>query len=370
MTIIVFIIKSIMSKYFSASLKEVKDRSNRILLRDIDLSIERTSAICIAGASGSGKSTLMRILAGHKDSSTYIGNIYFEGKDITNITPYHRRFHSVKHDLHLFYDRTVQYNVEFGWRSDNNMSREDREERLNFLLRKFYILSLKRSRVAELSQGQKNRVALCRALIDKPKILFLDEAFNHIDYYIKNIIIRDLIVILKEWDITVVFITHDVYEMYGLANIVYIIEQQTIVEYSSIEQLNMYPQTCTSARLIAQCNEIKCSIISETETFFYLNYDAGTKFYVSKSMIDSIHVNTRDCGLFFSKYDVTIVDNPEDTQWKISYYRLKSTFMDKRYTSIVTTELGCFSIVTESMCSQKGYIVINRFILFNDYINL
>jgi NitT/TauT family transport system ATP-binding protein len=181
-------------------------------LQNIDLEIEQGEFVCIVGPSGCGKSTLLHLLAGLDRPTT--GEIHIDGKPLQG--PGTDRI-LIFQDLGLFPWLTVRQNVEFGMRMAN-VPREERRERARFFLRLVHLHHFEDHYIHQLSGGMRQRVALARSLVLRPKILLMDEPFAALDAQTRDLLHDELERLWKETSPTIVFVTHNVREAVRLGD--------------------------------------------------------------------------------------------------------------------------------------------------------
>ena len=184
----------------------VKNYGRNVVLKNINLEIEKGQLVTLLGPSGCGKSTLLRCLAGLEDVTE--GKIYLDGKDITNVNPRERDMGMVFQQYSLFPNMTVLQNVEFGMK----LKKVEKKEMEECAKRMIEIVGLKDkmfSYPANLSGGQQQRAALARAIVTEPKVLLLDEPLSAIDALLRKSLQTEIRRIQKELNITAIFVTHD-----------------------------------------------------------------------------------------------------------------------------------------------------------------
>jgi NitT/TauT family transport system ATP-binding protein len=187
-------------------------KSEVVALDDISFKTHRREFLCIIGPSGCGKSTLVRILAGLEVASG--GQVLLDGHPVKGPG---RERGMVFQGYTLFPWLTVRKNVMFGLRM-NNVGRAEAAKQANEWLA---LIGLERFADAypnQLSGGMKQRVAIIRALVNRPRILLMDEPFSALDAQTRARMQSYLLEIWKKVDITVVFITHDLDEAIFLAD--------------------------------------------------------------------------------------------------------------------------------------------------------
>ena len=197
------------------------------VLTNIDLEIHDSEIVCLLGPSGCGKTTLLRAIAGFETINS--GSIIKDGICISNNlenTPVaSRNMGMVFQDYALFPNMDVKENISFGLKDS---SKKEKSDRVDYLLDLVDLQNHKKKYPYELSGGEQQRVALARALAPSPDILLMDEPFSNIDEEIKEDLVSDIRVLLKQLKITSIIVTHDQYEAFNLADKVAIINDGKI----------------------------------------------------------------------------------------------------------------------------------------------
>ena len=172
----------------------------------IDLEIERGEFFTLLGPSGSGKTTTLRMIAGFEDPST--GTIELAGEDVSGVPPYDRAVNTVFQDYALFPHMTVGENVAYGLRVAG-APKAERARRRDEALEMVRLPGYADRKPGELSGGQRQRVALARAIVNRPKVLLLDEPLGALDLKLREQMQVELKTIQGEVGITFVYVTHD-----------------------------------------------------------------------------------------------------------------------------------------------------------------
>ncbi len=187
----------------------------------INLQIETGSFVAIAGQSGSAKTTLLRILAGLEKAN---GSIIVDGKrwldSKINIEPQKRDIGFVFQDYALFPNMSVEENLLFV-QKDKNLAKK--------LLEMTQLYKLKERLPNTLSGGQKQRVSLCRAMMNRPKILLMDEPLSALDPVMRTKLQNEILLLHKEFHTTTIMVSHDPSEIYRLASRVVILELGKVI---------------------------------------------------------------------------------------------------------------------------------------------
>ena len=188
---------------------------------DVNLEIKEGDFIALAGQSGSGKTTLLRILSGLEDSSGEIvieGEVWLDAKK--SLPPQKRGIGFVFQDYALFPNMSVMENLLF----------VAKEKALAMhLLEVTELLELKDRLPSTLSGGQKQRVSLCRALMNRPKLLLMDEPLSALDPRMRTKLQNEILQLHKEFGTTTIMVSHDPSEIYRLASRVVVLNHGVVV---------------------------------------------------------------------------------------------------------------------------------------------
>ena len=191
--------------------------NNRKLFSEINLHLEKSKIGAVLGSSGSGKTSLLRCIAGLEKPDT--GRILFEENsesiDITQKPPFKRDIGFMFQSAALFPNLTVKENILFGIQKLPKNEKQNRLEQMLDLTR----MSEQLNKFPDsLSGGEKQRIALARALAPAPKLLLMDEPFSGLDPDLKENLRSDLLEILRRDGTSVLLVTHDHQEAYFLAD--------------------------------------------------------------------------------------------------------------------------------------------------------
>jgi len=189
-----------------------KSFGDKDVLKDVSIKFETGKTNLIIGASGSGKSTIARCLVGL--ISPEQGQVLYDGRDFISMSRKERR--NIRTEIGflfqgsaLFDYMTVEENIRFPLDMLTNMSREEKDDRVNFVLDRVELPSAHKLFPSELSGGMKKRVGIARAIASNPKYLFCDEPNSGLDPQTSIVIDTLIQEITKEYNITTIVITHD-----------------------------------------------------------------------------------------------------------------------------------------------------------------
>jgi putative spermidine/putrescine transport system ATP-binding protein len=172
----------------------------------VDLEVESGEFFSMLGPSGSGKTTMLRMIAGFEQPTS--GAIYLGGVDVTRLAPFDRDVNTVFQDYALFPHMSVEQNIEYGLKV-RKVPRAERRTRVDDALATVRLVGYGTRRPSELSGGQRQRVALARALVNRPRVLLLDEPLGALDLKLRGEMQIELKEIQREVGITFIFVTHD-----------------------------------------------------------------------------------------------------------------------------------------------------------------
>jgi putative spermidine/putrescine transport system ATP-binding protein len=188
-------------------LQGVRKRFGEVVAVDgVDLEVREGEFFSILGPSGSGKTTCLRMIAGFEAPTE--GRVWLGGQDVSNLPPYERDVNTVFQDYALFPHMTVGENVEYGLRV-KKVPRDERARRMADALRMVRLEGFDRRKPIQLSGGQRQRVALARALVNRPKVLLLDEPLGALDLKLRQAMQIELKQIQQQVGLTFIYVTHD-----------------------------------------------------------------------------------------------------------------------------------------------------------------
>lgn len=232
-----------------------KKFGNKEILKGVSLSIASGEFVTILGESGSGKTTLLRLIAGFEKPTA--GEIWMEGKRLDTTPPYQRPINTVFQSYALFPHLSVWQNVAYGLEAKGHTPKEIPDLVARFLVMVKMQDYADRS-PARLSGGQQQRVALARALINRPKLLLLDEPLSALDANLRVQMQTEIKQLQKDLGITFIFVTHDQHEAMGLSDRIVLLNQGCIEQIASPQEIYHRPETSYTARFIGQTNLLTC----------------------------------------------------------------------------------------------------------------
>src|SRR5438309_412655 len=220
-----------------------------IVLRDISLDIAEGEFLTILGESGSGKTTLLRIIAGFETANS--GQLWMSGERLDRLPPYRRRVNTVFQHYALFPHLTVEQNVAYGLRVAKLPDAEIAsrvEQALSMVKMKEYA----HAKPATISGGQQQRVALARALINRPRLLLLDEPLSALDANLRRQMQVELKSLQREVGIAFVFVTHDQEEAMVMSDRIALLRSGELEQVATPREIYSRPATAYAAQFIGQ----------------------------------------------------------------------------------------------------------------------
>jgi putative spermidine/putrescine transport system ATP-binding protein len=206
----------------------------------VDLEIEAGEFFTLLGPSGSGKTTTLRMIAGFEEPSA--GAIELAGRDTSGVPPYDRAVNTVFQDYALFPHMSVSENVAYGLRVAG-VGKEERARRRDEALEMVRLPGYGDRKPGELSGGQRQRVALARAIVNRPRVLLLDEPLGALDLKLREQMQSELKTIQGDVGITFVYVTHDQDEALTMSNRIAVFNAGRIEQVSTPVELYERPAT-------------------------------------------------------------------------------------------------------------------------------
>jgi putative spermidine/putrescine transport system ATP-binding protein len=217
----------------------------------IDLDIADGEFFSMLGPSGSGKTTVLRMIAGFELPTA--GTVTLSGRDVTREPPFNRDVNTVFQDYALFPHMNVQANVEYGLRV-RKVAKPERRARAEAALATVRLEGFGDRRPAQLSGGQRQRVALARALVNRPRVLLLDEPLGALDLKLREEMQVELKAIQREVGITFVFVTHDQEEALTMSDRVAVFHHGRVEQVGAPAEVYERPATPFVAGFVGTSN--------------------------------------------------------------------------------------------------------------------
>ncbi len=219
----------------------------------VDLTVEPGEFFAMLGPSGSGKTTCLRLIAGFEQPTA--GHIEIFGETAEGVPPYRRNVNTVFQDYALFPHLNILDNVAYGLMV-KGVAKTERHREAEKALEMVKLPGYGARKPGQLSGGQRQRVALARALVNKPKVLLLDEPLGALDLKLREQMQEELKSLQRSLGITFVFVTHDQGEALSMADRVAVFNEGRIVQAGTPHEIYNRPRTRFVADFVGSSNVI------------------------------------------------------------------------------------------------------------------
>ncbi|WP_294129535.1 ABC transporter ATP-binding protein [uncultured Clostridium sp.] len=224
---------------------------DKLILKNINLKVDKGEFVTIIGSSGCGKTTFLKLINGLVNPD--FGQVYINNYDISKIDKIalRRKIGYVIQEIGLFPHMNVRKNISY----IPNLIKKDSKEKVENKVRELIkVVGLKEDMLDrypnELSGGQRQRVGIARALASDAKILLMDEPFGAIDEITRRLLQDEILRIYKEFNMTILFITHDIKEALKLGTRVIVMDKGEIIQNDTPEEVVRNPKTSFVRNLI------------------------------------------------------------------------------------------------------------------------
>jgi putative spermidine/putrescine transport system ATP-binding protein len=225
-----------------------------VAVAGVDLEVRDGEFFSMLGPSGSGKTTTLRMIAGFELPTS--GRILLHGTDVTNVPPFDRDVNTVFQDYALFPHMTVGQNVEYGL-VVRKVAKAERKTRVAEALRMVRLEGYDARKPAQLSGGQRQRVALARALVNRPRVLLLDEPLGALDLKLREEMQIELKSIQQQVGITFIYVTHDQEEALTMSDRLAVFNDGRIEQLGTPAEVYERPATRFVAGFVGTSNLLR-----------------------------------------------------------------------------------------------------------------
>lgn len=224
---------------------------DEIILNDINLTIKDSEFLTLLGPSGCGKTTTLRILGGFETPTA--GSVFFNGVRINDVPPHKRHINTVFQRYALFPHLNVYENIAFGLRIAK-LGEDEIRTRVDEALEIVNLKGFETRRTHQMSGGQQQRVAIARAIVNRPKVLLLDEPLGALDLRLRKDMQNELKRIQQALEITFVYVTHDQEEALTMSDTVVVMDRGEIQQIGTPEDIYNEPENAFVADFIGESN--------------------------------------------------------------------------------------------------------------------
>ncbi len=285
-----------------------KTFGKKTALKDVSLCVEDGEFLVLFGPAGAGKTTLLNMIAGIDDPDS--GNIWFDNTPMNFVEPSNRDVAMVFENYALYPQMPVYDNIASPLRSRKHRTDEagirKEVERVAAITGMSEYLE---RRPSQLSNGQRQRVALCRALVRNPNVFLLDEPIAHLDAKLRNAMRKELKLMQKNLDCTSIYVTHDFAEAMSLGDRIAVIRDGEILQVGTNEEVYYRPAWEFVARLFGECeiNMIPARIEERNGRLWAVTRWEGVEFPVPEDVerslggVTEVDLGCRTPALAFSR---------------------------------------------------------------------
>ena len=287
-------------------LKNINKKFNEtVALDNIHLEINDGEFFSLLGPSGSGKTTCLKVIGGFEQPDS--GNVSLFNENVTDIPPFKRNVNTVFQDYALFPHMNVEENVCYSLKI-KKIPKIEQESQVKEILSTVKLTGYEKRKPSELSGGQRQRVALARSLINKPKILLLDEPLGALDLKLREQMQIELKNLQRQFQITFIYVTHDQQEALSMSDRIAIFNDGKIEQVDSPDNIYKNPKTAFVADFIGTTSLVSKQLAAEL-----FNYNSAFSIRPENIKIN----NEQDSK---SEFNTKVVVT--DIQFQGSYYKI------------------------------------------------
>lgn len=262
----------------------VKQFADYTAVDGVSLSIEQGEFFTLLGPSGCGKTTLLRMIAGFESPDS--GQILLESNDIKNLPPEKRPLHTVFQSYALFPHMTVRDNIAFPLKMAKLPAKEI-IERVNQQIDSVQLNKFADRYPHELSGGQRQRVAIARSLVNRPKLLLLDEPLSALDARLREHMHVELVKMQEQSGVTFIYVTHDQSEALALSSRIAVMNHGIVEQLGAPREIYSYPKSYYVADFIGKCNLLNAKVVEVLQSQYRIRVEDSFELLISSEGIEA-----------------------------------------------------------------------------------
>lgn len=228
---------------------------NTVILKKVDLQIDRGEVLGLVGKSGAGKSSLLKILSGNLQTNS--GKVFFDHKELPPaqdlLIPGYKKIELVNQDFKLDSYHTVEENIR---EAILYLPNEFREKRIKKMLRLFELKHLANEKAHLISGGEQQRVAIARSVAKNPDFLLLDEPFGNLDTLLKNKLKQYIQEIRAEENTGIVLVSHDAQDVLGMSDSICLLKNGVLSKKYGCEEIYYDLKNLAQSQLFGYVNKV------------------------------------------------------------------------------------------------------------------
>ena len=308
-----------------------KSYGKREIIKNLNLEVYEGEFLTLLGSSGCGKTTILRSIAGIDHVTS--GKIYLDAEDVTDLDATKREVNTIFQNYALFPHMTVEENIGFGLKM-KGIPKKKIEKRVKDMLELVRLKGYENRFPSQLSGGEQQRVSIARGLINKPKVLLLDEPISALDLKLKKQMQVELKQLQRKTGITFIYVTHNQDEALTMSNRIVILKNGKIEQIDTPENIYRHPKTKYVADFIGES-----TIFNATVDSVDLNYTFCTleNKYKIKIRSNNYEIDEK-LQIVFRPEDIRLATKEKDYQSLPII--IKENIYDGSLTKVIA-EMGC-----------------------------